>query len=160
MLSFASHLLFCVRGADTKFVGKSHPDRVPVSGNGEQSVGPYTAALCSLVSALMSPSLDIVYLVRFDTMRSTSRASSRAEVRPQRLFSPQFPLTLHEHGSTEDRNSIFWNCSPGVLAFVVLRLALAVPHTRQYPHSRNAAYRHHVPGRRLCSHTHLGITER
>src|ERR1700679_4055562 len=39
-----------------------------------------TAALCSLVSALMSLSFGITYIIRFGTMRSMYRASRWAEV--------------------------------------------------------------------------------
>jgi hypothetical protein len=39
-----------------------------------------TAALCSLISALMSLSYGITYIIRFGTMRSMYRASRWAEV--------------------------------------------------------------------------------
>ena len=40
-----------------------------------------TAALCSLISALMSLSYGIMYIVHFGNMRSMYRASRFAEVR-------------------------------------------------------------------------------
>ncbi|KAI9455783.1 hypothetical protein BJY52DRAFT_1278584 [Lactarius psammicola] len=73
-----------------------------------------TAALCSLVSALMSLSFGIVYIVRFDNMRSMYRASRWAE----------------EAQKTE--TAIFWNvwvllALPGVwLAWSVLAFIVAI----------------------------------
>ncbi|KAH9167607.1 hypothetical protein EDB89DRAFT_2074727 [Lactarius sanguifluus] len=73
-----------------------------------------TAALCSLVSALMSLSFGIMYIVRFDNMRSMYRASRWAE----------------EAQKTE--TSIFWNvwvllALPGVwLAWSVLAFVVAI----------------------------------
>lgn len=73
-----------------------------------------TAALCSLVSALMSLSFGIMYIVRFDNMRSMYRASRWAE----------------EAQKTE--TAIFWNvwvllALPGVwLAWSVLAFVVAI----------------------------------
>lgn len=62
-----------------------------------------TAALCSLVSALMSLSYGIMYIVRFGNMRSMYRASRWAEV-----FSRLLGLTSYSYrpnvGGAKDRN--------------------------------------------------------
>ena len=64
-----------------------------------------TAALCSLVSALMSLSFGIVYIVRFDNMRSMYRASRWAEVCPKlSLVNSRSSSHLSCIGSSEDRN--------------------------------------------------------
>ena len=64
-----------------------------------------TAALCSLVSVLMSLSFGIVCIVRFDSMRSMYRASRWAEVRlTPPTHSPLNSDSPPPTGSTEDRN--------------------------------------------------------
>ncbi|KAH9007697.1 hypothetical protein EDB83DRAFT_700068 [Lactarius deliciosus] len=73
-----------------------------------------TAALCSLVSALMSLSFGIMYIVRFDNMRSMYRASRWAEE------------------AQKTQTAIFWNvwvllALPGVwLAWSVLAFVVAI----------------------------------
>jgi hypothetical protein len=90
-----------------------------------------TAALCSLVSALMSLSFGIVYIVRFDNMRSMYRASRWAEVRRHPIPFPT-PTHLHEQEAQKTETAIFWNvwvllALPGVwLAWSVLAFIVAI----------------------------------
>ena len=92
-----------------------------------------TAALCSLVSTLMSLSFGIVYIVRFDNMCSMYRASRWAEVRlthPSTLHSTPTHLCQQEAQKTE--TAIFWNiwvllALPGIwLAWSVLAFIVAI----------------------------------
>jgi hypothetical protein len=75
-----------------------------------------TAALCSLVSALMSLSYGIMYIIRFANMRSMYRASRWAEVnipsRPAGWFLIAISLIHLSHviGGSKDRNGHLLEC--------------------------------------------------
>jgi cytochrome bd-type quinol oxidase subunit 2 len=83
-----------------------------------------TAALCSFISALMSLSFRIVYIVRFNNMRSMYRASRWAEV-CSHLLNSKFPLTSCSTGMRNGHilerllmlPSVWLACS--VLTFIV-----------------------------------------
>ena len=75
VISVASFVsLFCARSSVT--VWQSYPDCISDPGRGERSVDSHK---CSLIRSL---SFGIVYIVRFDNVRSMSRVSRRAEVHP------------------------------------------------------------------------------
>ncbi len=88
-----SYRLPCARDLVTDFVSRAILTLFQIQ-DAENDPLTRTAALSSLVSALMSLSFGIVYIVRFDNMRSMYRASRWAEV--CRILSP-IPRSIPTH---------------------------------------------------------------
>jgi hypothetical protein len=66
-------------------VRQSYPERVPDPGHGDVPLILRTATLCSLISAIMSLSSGVLYIVCFDNMRILLDPGT---------LSPQLPLTF------------------------------------------------------------------